>query len=1124
MKKIICSLCCLLATVNFAIADDCSEYEQYQNKPYNVYLEETGKKVVYNNKIYEVGDDYIPENCHPESAWSYLWNYIGTCGEGGSEGSGGNEQGNAGADYEHNTVSCLKKHLIIGYWHNFNNNTMNGLKLSEINNAYDVINVSFGETDASDRAVITFAPDNSIYATEAAFIADIQALQAQGKKVNLSLGGQNGIIHVANESDKTKFVNSVIAIIEKYGFDGLDIDFEGTSAGGYSSSFINPNANAQLMIDGIREICEHFGNDFLLTMAPETAYVQFGINQGQAPAYLALIYGLRDKLTVLHVQLYNTGSSNDLYGNSPTVGTADYLVAMTEMLLQGFPCCGTTFPALDESQVAIGIPACTGAAGSGIVTMENAKKAMQYLITGVKPAGMNYTLKNPNGYPDFRGIMTWSVNWDASNNYELANTFDNYFDEIGNPVMNCGETSDNEAPTAPSNLAATPAEKSVALSWDAATDNIGVKGYNIYKGDTKIGYATSCTYTATGLTAETAYTFYVEAYDAAGNKSSKTSVQTTTLESTGSEGGEGGEGGGEDDYGECTEPAWDETKNYQTPGEKVSYKGKIYKVKSSVWWTTAGLSPDTNTNQWDYVSNCDGTGGNSGEGGEGGSTIDPVDTGIDYENGKRFVIYFPNWGNYNPTHLNITVSMIPWEKVTHINHAFFQVADNYTLESTDKFIDFDKAFEHSEGWEDGALRGHFAEYKHYKQLYPGVKLLVSVGGWTKGHNFHAMALTQERRTIFINSVIAFLQQYPFVDGIDIDWEYPGVNRAADPNDTADKGCPGGPEDAVNYVALLKELREAFNANNMQDKLLTVAASINQNVIAQGANPSNYAQYLDYINLMSYDLHGAFERTTNHHGAIYANPNDPSETALERETFNASAAAAFFAANGFPKSKIVVGSPWYSRGWGGVSAGPNGDGLFQPATGYERGKWDDPYTSTPGGQYPWFDCKKLETTAGWTKYTDEYAKVPYLFNASQGIFLTYEDETSLAERCDFVINNDYGGIIVWEISGDDLNNGAPLSTIIYNKFYAAEQPTGIDYSTTDSAFECSVSPNPATEFISIKINKDAAIAIYDLFGKCILTKNIHAGDNTIRAEEVGQGWRIIRILDGEKNENFIVLVK
>ena len=72
MKKIICSLCCLLATVNFAIADDCSEYEQYQNKPYNVYLEETGKKVVYNNKIYEVGDAYIPENCHPESTWSYL--------------------------------------------------------------------------------------------------------------------------------------------------------------------------------------------------------------------------------------------------------------------------------------------------------------------------------------------------------------------------------------------------------------------------------------------------------------------------------------------------------------------------------------------------------------------------------------------------------------------------------------------------------------------------------------------------------------------------------------------------------------------------------------------------------------------------------------------------------------------------------------------------------------------------------------------------------------------------------------------------------------------------------------------------------------------------------------------
>ena len=120
------------------------------------------------------------------------------------------------------------------------------------------------------------------------------------------------------------------------------------------------------------------------------------------------------------------------------------------------------------------------------------------------------------------------------------------------------------------------------------------------------------------------------------------------------------------------------------------------------------------------------------------------------------------------------------------------------------------------------------------------------------------------------------------------------------------------------------------------EVITIAASVNQVTVNAGQNPAEYQQYLDIINLMTYDMHGAFERVTNHHSAIYPNPNDPSEEKYVRETFNAQAAAVFFASFGIPKSKINIGTPWYSRGWGGVSVGPNGNGLFQTATGYVRG--------------------------------------------------------------------------------------------------------------------------------------------------------------------------------------------
>lgn len=397
---------------------------------------------------------------------------------------------------------------------------------------------------------------------------------------------------------------------------------------------------------------------------------------------------------------------------------------------------------------------------------------------------------------------------------------------------------------------------------------------------------------------------------------------------------------------------------------------------------------------------------------------------------KKVIAYFPNWGTYNAAHHNFSVSMIPWDKITVINHSFYSVDSNFKMVSIDSFADYEKQFEHSGDWTQ-QLKGHIGEYKYYKEKYPDKKVLISIGGWTRGENFHAMALTAGSRAIFINSVIEFLKTYPFLDGIDIDWEYPGINRPKDPNDQYDRGCPGGPEDKENFTALLREVREAYNKNNMANKLLTIACSAGYDKL-ELQELGIYYKYLDFINVMTYDFHGAWETITNHHSPLFANPDDPSGSAPVdiKHKYNTETALKIYTdVYKIPKEMLNVGAPFYSRGWKNVNGSTGKNGLFAQANGAPVGDLDDP--QSPGGQNSFTTMKKLESTKGYVKYRDPYARVPYLYNPELKTMLSYEDEQSLSERCDFVNANGYGGMIIWEISNDD-PQGFPLTSIICNK--------------------------------------------------------------------------------------------
>jgi chitinase len=330
------------------------------------------------------------------------------------------------------TVREAGQKRLIGYWHNFDNNLTPIMKLRDISPAWDVIDVAFA--DIAPDATVSFTPFN---ATEDEFKADVTYLLGQGKEVVLSLGGQNGALNLQDASSTERFIESLIATIDQFGFSGIDVDIEtGISLGANDADFRNPQSPAIVnLIQALKEVCAHYGPDFVLTMAPEVAYVQGGITAYGGPwgAYLPIIHAMRDELDCLHVQHYNCGGNAAPDGRTYNQGTADFQVAMIEMLLQGFPIAGNPnnmFPPLDPCQVAPGIPAAVGAAPSGgYIPPAEMKKALDYLINGVSFGG-TYQLQNPSGYPELAGLMTWSINWDVQNNYEFSTQYDPFLDAM----------------------------------------------------------------------------------------------------------------------------------------------------------------------------------------------------------------------------------------------------------------------------------------------------------------------------------------------------------------------------------------------------------------------------------------------------------------------------------------------------------------------------------------------------------------------------------------------------------------------------------------------------------------------------------------------------------------------
>jgi chitinase len=345
------------------------------------------------------------------------------------------------------TTGCvdtgLPKHSLIGYLHSSFANGSGYVRLADVPAAWDIIDLAFGEPTSVTSGDIRFtrcpAAECPNVESDADFTAAIKAKQAQGKKVLISIGGQNGQVQLTTTAARDKFVSSVSAIIDKYGLNGLDVDFEGhsLSLNPGDTDFRNPTTPVIVnLISALKSLKAKYGSGFVLTMAPETFFVQVGYQfyggsgagDARTGAYLPVIHALRDSLTVLHVQDYNSGPVMGLDNQYHNMGGAEFHIAMTDMLKAGFSVANTGqfFPGLRPDQIAVGLPAAVSA-GNGYTSPADVQTAVNCLAKG-SGCG-SYTLRGGTS-PALRGLMTWSINWDKYYNWEFQNSHEPFLNSL----------------------------------------------------------------------------------------------------------------------------------------------------------------------------------------------------------------------------------------------------------------------------------------------------------------------------------------------------------------------------------------------------------------------------------------------------------------------------------------------------------------------------------------------------------------------------------------------------------------------------------------------------------------------------------------------------------------------
>lgn len=337
-------------------------------------------------------------------------------------------------------------------------------------------------------------------------------------------------------------------------------------------------------------------------------------------------------------------------------------------------------------------------------------------------------------------------------------------------------------------------------------------------------------------------------------------------------------------------------------------------------------------------------------------------TDSEEEPSYKLIGYIAGWKN-------LDVSTIDPFAFTHINYAFANVVDGLVMEGEGRF-------------EQDSL--NLVALNSLKTINPDLKILISIGGWTWSKGFSDAVLTTEGREKLTSSAIDYLLRHQ-LDGLDFDWEYPGI-----PGDNN----PYRDEDRENFVWMLKSVREALDSLGAlhQKHYLHTIASGGFREYVDANNLGEAQKYLDFINIMTYDFTGVGAAKTGHHTNLSApDPTMRSTQAAVRQHLEA----------GVPAEKIVIGIAFYGKAWKSVN--PENNGLYQDAVGWRN--------------FSYKDMQIFITDNAYEKLWDEASQAPYLWNPADSIFITFENEQSIKAKADFVKEMGLGGMMFWEYHED-----------------------------------------------------------------------------------------------------------
>jgi chitinase len=336
-------------------------------------------------------------------------------------------------------------------------------------------------------------------------------------------------------------------------------------------------------------------------------------------------------------------------------------------------------------------------------------------------------------------------------------------------------------------------------------------------------------------------------------------------------------------------------------------------------------------------------------------------------------------------------STIDVSGITHVNYAFANIRDGEVVFDTTKI--------------DGVVpnAGDIVELNSLKVNKPDLKVLVSVGGWTWSGGFSDAALTIESRTKFAKSCAAFVKEFK-LDGIDLDWEYPNQPGA---------GNIHRPEDVQNFTLMLKAVREeldfmAENEAKGNRYLLTIATGADEAYV-KNTELGELHKYIDFLNIMTYDFYNGWHNVNGHHSNYLpsAQPEMDKNSVLNAVEMHINA--------GFPVEKINLGIPFYGRIWKGVKV-ESDQVLFNKA-------------ETVGMGIDYRDFYQNINANGFTRYWDDTAKAPYLWNPAEKTFISYEDEESIKLKIEYLKKRGLAGVMFWEYSAD--HEKKLLSTVVEN---------------------------------------------------------------------------------------------